>query len=172
MTTLWALHPTALPQWSQLEKDEKLWFLWGERPASHLTYTMTQTKANDPQEKPRVRVLYCTQKYCSVFCWMGLQQSNPRVQGCHSPFCKQDWWGKEGQGGKQVPFGYYSLRVKPCLTEQPAPQTPKCVRLKLHAANQCKYYLFLLFGEIMPTSLEGWEQRQHSQPKHGGVGVE
>lgn len=30
MTTLWVLHPTALLQWSQLEEDEKLWFLWGQ----------------------------------------------------------------------------------------------------------------------------------------------
>lgn len=102
---------------------------------------------------------------------MGLQQSNP---GCRAvtPHLQTGLVGKGGAGGKKLPFGYYSLRVNPCLTEQPAPQTPKCVRLKLRAANQCKYYLLLLFGEIMPTSLEGWEQQQHSQPKQGGVDVQ
>ena len=51
MTALWALHPTALPWRSQLEEDKKLWFLWGQRPASHLTYTTAQMKANNPPGK-------------------------------------------------------------------------------------------------------------------------
>lgn len=119
-------------------------------------------------------MLYCTQKSCSVLrCLLsGAVTVQPQGAGLSLPICKQDWWGKEGKGGKKVPFGNYSLPVNPRLTEQPAPQTPKHVRLKLCAANQCNYYLFLLFGEIVPTGLEGWERRQHSQPKQPGVGVQ
>lgn len=178
MTTHWAQNSTALPRWSQLEDNEKLWFLWGQRPASHLTYTMAQTKANDPPGKTQSpnallypEILLCFRLSAEWGC-------NTRVQGCWYPVHKQDWWGKERKGGKKVPFGNYSLRVNPCLSAQPAPQTPKHVHLKLCAANKCQYCLFVLFSKILPTilplptSLEGWEWCQQRQPQQAGVNVQ
>lgn len=53
---------------------------------------------------------------------------------------------------------------------QAAPQTPKCVHLKLCAANRCQYYPFLLLGEIMSTSLERQEGQEHAT--QAGVDVQ
>lgn len=128
----------------------------------------------NPQENPRVRVLHCTQKSCSVLgCLLsGAATAQPQGTGLSLPICKQDWWGKEGKRGKKVPLGNYGLRANLCLNNQPAAQTPKHVHLKICAANQCKYYRFLPLGEITPTSRERWERRQHSQPEQAGVDLQ
>lgn len=89
--------------------------------------------------------------------------------GCKSPtpgcrtvalHSQQGWWGKEGKGGRRCLLGIKSLWANP------SHWTPKHTCLKPCAANPHKYCLFLLCSEIMPTSPEGWDWRQHSQPKH------
>lgn len=60
MTTLWAPRPTVLPQ---LEEGKKLWLPWGQRPASHLIYTVAPMKVNKPsgksQESEYPQILLC-----------------------------------------------------------------------------------------------------------------
>lgn len=68
----------------------------------------------------------------------GAATVQPQGAGLSLPMCKQAWWGKEGQGGKKVPFGYYSLRVNSSHgatsttnSEMCAPKAPCCKSVQI-----------------------------------------
>lgn len=167
MTTLWAPHPTVLPQ---LEEGKKLWLPWGQRPASHLIYTVAPMKVNKPsgksQESEYPQILLCFRLSAEWDC-------NSPSPGCRTvtPRLQTGLVRKGGEGGQEGLLEATSS-TSTRLTEKAAPQAPKRVRLKVCAANHCKCYVFLLFSEIMPTSLEGWEWWQHKQVKQKGVDVQ
>lgn len=120
----------------------------GARPRSHLTYTMAQTKANYSSGKTQSpnALLYPEILLCFKLSAVHSHQSAELLLPVH----KQDWWGKERKEGKKVPFGNYSLWVNSCLTAEPAPQTPTHVHLRLCAAIQCQYCLFVLLLKSCP----------------------
>lgn len=135
---------------------------------------MAQTKANKTSGKNKSpsallypEILFCFRLSAEWSC-----DSPTPGRRAVAPHLRTGLVGKGGEGGKKVPLGNYSLQANLCLNDQPAAQTPKHVHLKFCAANQCKYYLFLLLGEIMATSREGWEWRHRSQPKQAGVDMQ
>jgi len=107
MTTLWVLHPTALPWLSQLEEDKKLWFLWGQRPASRLTYTTAQTKKSKRtliKTKSLTALLYPEVLLCFRLTAEQGCAAQPQGAGLLLPICKRDWWGEEGRGARRCPL--------------------------------------------------------------------
>lgn len=101
----------------------------GQRPASS---DCTAWFKWYPRRKHRGWVLHCTQKSCS-----GLDCLLPGAaplwsQGCHSPLANR---ADEQRRKRRCPLGATASKSTH-LTEQPAPQAPKCVHLKPCAENQ------------------------------------
>lgn len=112
-----------------------LGFLQSPRSASHLTYTVAQTKAKDLLHKG-LNALLSPETLLS-----GTVMVQPQGVGLSLPIWEHGWCGMEVKEGKKMPPGNCSLRVNCCLSEQPASQALKHVNIEPCAANQCKQYL-------------------------------